>query len=381
MLTTLFAAAAMVLTLVLPTFPEGLTIPIILFLGLVGLAGLGGFLRSGAARAQLALLVPWALALVLGLVVGTVRGNLLGQALEDALPYLLFALGLCAGRGSGRPQLVLAAVLGVCLVDGLISLVRMPSWDLGEMRSTYNHFKVIVGHSLVGVFCAVFLRQLRPEPWLRGLCAGAVAILVVSVIATVSRGMMLALVFGWLTTLYVRRPSRGLLVLAVAVVIASVFAATLMDLGVEYLRLGNQATVDGRVREIAECLATFASMPGFGAGLGAEFVVDGFYVSYVHNMLAYHLWKFGLVGSTLLALPVLSLARQALRTPRSLRSTILGGASGVLVYLVTAASYKSYFLVPMIGLVVGASLQIALPRRDSLPSSTGTLRPDPEVRA
>ena len=142
-----------------------------------------------------------------------------------------------------------------------------------------------------------------------------------------------------------------------------------MDLGVQYLRLGNQATVDGRVREIAECLDVFVSMPMFGAGLGAELVVDGFYVSYVHNMLAYHLWKFGLLGSTLFALPVISLARQSLRAPRELRATILGGAVGTLVYVVTAASYKSYFVVPMIGMVVGAALEVALPKK------TGPVRP------
>lgn len=363
MLTTLFAVAAMALTLALPTFPERLTIPIAMFLGLVGLAGLGGFLRSSAARAQLTLLVPWVVALLLGLGVGTIRGNPMGQALEDALPYVLFALGLCAGRGAGRPQLLLWVILAVCLADGVISLVRLPSWDIGRVRSTYYHFKVIVGHSLVGLFCAVFLRQVVRRPALRGICAASLAVLVIAVMATVSRGMVLGMILGWLTTLYVRKPARGLLVLGSAVVVVSVFAATLMDLGVQYLRLGNQATVDGRVREIAECLDVFTSMPLLGAGLGAEIVIDGFYVSYVHNMLAYHLWKFGLLGSTLFALPVLSLARQALRTPLALRATIYGGAVSVIVYVITAASYKSYFLVPMVGMVVGAALQLALPRR------------------
>ena len=363
MLTTLFAAAAMLLTLALPTFPEGLTIPIVLFLGLVGLAGFGGFLRSAAARAQLAMLVPWVVALVLGLGVGTILGNPMGQALEDALPYVLFALGLCAGRGAGRPHLVIAAILAVCVIDGVVSLVLLPSWDLGRVRSTYNYFKMIVGHPLVGLFCATFLLRLTRRRWVRWLCAGSLAVLVVAVIATVSRGMVLAMLLGWLTALYVRRPARGMVVLGGAVVVASVFAATLMDLGVQYLRLGNQATVDGRVREIAECLDVFVSKPVLGAGLGAELVVDGFYVSYVHNMLAYHLWKFGLVGSTLFALPVLSLARQSLRTPRELRAMLLGGAVSVLVYVVTAASYKGYFFVPMVGMVVGAALQISLPQR------------------
>jgi len=357
-LTTLFAAAAMLLTLALPTFPDGLTIPIVGFLGLVVLAGLGGFVRSAAARAELALLAPWLVALSLSLMVGVLRGNSLGQALEDALPYLLFAMGLCAGRGASKPRWVLVVVLAVCLIDATISLVRMPTFDLGRIRSTYYHFKVIAGHALVGVYCAALLHQQVRGRARRWPLAVAQAVLVLSVIATVSRGMMLGLVLGLLTALYVRRPARGMLVGAVAGLLVLLFTASVFDLGAQYLRLGNQATVDGRVREIGMCLEYFTRMPIFGAGLGADFVVDGFVVSYVHNMLAYHLWKFGLVGSALFALPLWGLTRQALRAPKLLRATVLGGAASVLVYLVTAAAYKSYFLVPMVGMVVGASLRM-----------------------
>lgn len=357
-LTTLFAAAAMLLTLALPTFPDGLTIPIVGFLGLVMLAGLGGFVRSSAARAELALLAPWLVALGLSLMVGIFRGNSLAQALEDALPYVLFAMGLCAGRGAARPRWVLAAVLVVCLTDGMISLVRMPSFDLGRLRSTYYHFKVIAGHALVGVYCAAFLYRQVGSKFQRWALTAAQGVLVLSVIATVSRGMVLGLVLGLLTALYVRRPARGLLVGGLAGLLVVLFTASAFDLGAQYLRLGNQATVDGRVREIGLCLEYFTRMPVFGAGLGADFVVDGFVVSYVHNMLAYHLWKFGLVGSALFAMPLWGLTRQALRAPKLLRATVLGGAASVLVYLVTAASYKSYFLVPMVGMVVGASLRM-----------------------
>jgi len=375
MFTTFFAVAAMALTLALPTFPDGLTIPITMFLGLVGLAGLGGFLRSKPARTQLALLVPWVIALVLGLAVGTIRGNPLAQAVEDALPYVLFTLGLCAGRAVSRPRWVLWVVLAVCVLDGVISLVRLPSWDIGRVRSTYNHFKVIAGHLLVGVYCAAFLARLSQSRVARTLCAASMAILLLSVVATASRGMLLGLALGLVTALYMRRPARGILFTGAAIVVGVVFATALMDLGVQYLRLGNQGTVDSRVDEIGECLDAFRRMPVFGAGLGAEFIIEGRYVSYVHNMLAYHLWKFGLVGSTLFALPVLSLARQALRTAPLLRATIFGGAVSVLVYVVTAASYKSYFLVPMLGMVVGASLQLTLPgRRSATPKA-----PVPEV--
>jgi len=117
------------------------------------------------------------------------------------------------------------------------------------------------------------------------------------------------------------------------------------------------------------CLEYFTRMPVFGAGLGADFVVDGFVVSYVHNMLAYHLWKFGLVGSALFALPLWGLTRQALRAPKLLRATVLGGAASVLVYLVTAAAYKSYFLVPMVGMVVGASLRMLSELAPALPAA------------
>jgi hypothetical protein len=361
MLTTLFAVVAMLLTLALPTFPEGLTIAILGFLGLVGLAGFGGFFRSAAARKELALLSPWLVALGLGLMVGIVRGNPMGQALEDALCYMLFVLGLCAGRGASRPTWLLWVVLAVCVIDVAISLVRMPSYDLSRYRSTYLHFKVILGHPLVGLFCAALLRHLARGRLQRGALTAVIAFLALGVVATVSRGMVLGMVLGVLTWLYVRKPARGFIYGAIAAVLVAAFAATLFELGQQYLRLGNQATVDGRVREIGECLAYFARMPVFGAGLGAEFVIDGFVVSYVHNMLAYHLWKFGLVGSALFALPLIGLARQALRIDRETRALVFAGAAMSLVYMVTAASYKNYIVVPMIGLTVGAAFRMTLP--------------------
>ncbi|HEY8375659.1 MAG TPA: O-antigen ligase family protein [Nannocystis sp.] len=377
MFTTFFAATATVLTLVLPTLPQGLTIPITMYLGLVALAGFGGFLRSAAARAQLTLLVPWMVALVLGLAVGTFRGNHMVQALEDALPYLLFALGLCAGRAARMPLILPAAALLVALVDGVGSLLRMESWDFSRYRSVYNYIKLVVGHALVGLFCAEFLRHFARGRLLRRLCSFSRAFLVVVVVATVSRGMVLGMVLGWLTSLGVRKPRRAALVVLAGVLAVLMFATVLADLGTQYLRFGQQATVDGRVVEIEECLRTFADYPIFGAGLGAEIVVYGRHVSYVHNMVAYHLWKFGLVGSALFALPIVSLARQALRAPLHLRATILCGAVSVLVYLVTAASYKSYILVPMVGFVVGAALQVALPRKSVAP---GRGAPVPEAR-
>lgn len=359
--TTLITTGALLLMLALPTFPDGLTIPIVAFLAMLGAGGLGGFFRAPPARAELALLAPWLVALGLGLMVGLVRGNSLGQALEDALPYFLFAFGLCAGRGASRPVWLLLATLLVCLCDALQSLWLMPSYDISRYRSTYNFHKVITGHLLVGIYCAAFLYRMTSTRRQRGLLVAAQVLLVLAVIATVSRGMVLGLVMGLLAAVYVRRPTRAVMVAVVMVVLGGVFATTALDLGAQYLRLGNVATVDGRVREIGLCLEYFAEMPMFGAGLGAQFVVDGFVVSYVHNMLAYHLWKFGVVGSTLFALPILAMARQALRVPLPYRSTVVGGAVSVLVYLVTAASYKSYFLVPMVGVVVGASLRIVLP--------------------
>ena len=236
------------------------------------------------------------------------------------------------------------------------------------------------GHLLVGVYCAAFLYRLARTRLERGLLAATLATLVLAIVATVSRGMVLGLVLGLLTALYVRRPARGLLVGGLGALLVLLFTASAFDFGAQYLRLGNQATVDGRVREIGLCLEYFVQMPVFGAGLGAEFVVDGFVVSYVHNMLAYHLWKFGLVGSALFALPLWGLSRQALRAPKLLRATVLGGAASVLVYLVTAAAYKSYFLVPMVGMVVGASLRL-LSELSATPALPAAAKPPSVVPA
>ena len=366
MFTALIAAAAMLLTLALPTFPDGLSPAILAFLGMVGLAGIGGGLRSHAARTQLVFFLPWLAALLLAFFVGVLRGAPMIQALEDALPYVLFVLGLVAGRGAGAPKLVLAAIFSVALFDGFVSLWRMPSFDLSVVRSTYTSHKVIAGHLLIGITLASLLRTLTPpaQSVRRLLYAGAALLLIIAVIATVSRGMLLGLSVGLVAAVYLRRPVGGLSLSLFAALIGAVFAGTFWDLGEQYLRLGSSATVDGRVREINLCLEVFLGHPALGAGLGDEILVDGFYVSYVHNLVAYHLWKFGMLGSALLTIPFVPLVRQALRAPPHLRPTIVGGALSMGLYLVTAASYKSYFLVPMIGLSVGSILSMLATQRE-----------------
>lgn len=380
MLTTLFAALAVLLSLGLPAFPQGLTPPITLFLLLITAAGLGGLLRSRASRALLAVVTPWGVALVLALLVGSLYGNRPIQMLEDSLTYIMFALALCAGRGAKYPAWVLVAVLITALGDAAGSIAAMPSYDLSKVRSTYNYLKIITGDPLIGIFCIALLYRLTSEyrrrrlkfpsapdlspragvflhrhPWLTG---GLLALLTVSVVATVSRGMMLSLLIGLMVALYLRRPARGLSVTFFLVVGGILFASTALEFGEVYLRFGTLETVTGRLREVQHCLEVFAAHPIVGVGLGAEFVVDGQVASFVHNMLAYHLWKFGLLGSGLLCIPLWGLARMTRRAPAPLRATALGGAVSMLAYLVTCASYKHYSVVPMLGLTVGASLAL-----------------------
>ncbi len=381
MVTTLCAAVAILMSLWLPAFPEGLTPPITLFLLLITVAGLGGLLRTRAARALLAVLSPWAVALILAAVVGSIYDNRPIQMLEDSLSYLMFALALCAGRGAKRPAWVLLAVLATALGDAIGSLVAMPSFDLRSVRSTYNYLKIITGDPLVGIFCVALFYRLTteyrdrakhveatksdPSPWFgqflhrhRFVTAGLLGLLAISVVATVSRGMMLSLLIGLLVALYLRRPARGLSVAFFLVVGGLLFASTALEFGEAYLRFGSLETVSGRLREVQHCLEAFVAHPVVGVGLGAEFVVDGQVVSFVHNMLAYHLWKFGLLGSGLLCIPLWMFARMTKDLPAPLRAATIGAAVSMLLYLVTCASYKHYSLVPMLGLTIGASLAL-----------------------
>jgi hypothetical protein len=388
MITTLLAAFAVLLSLWLPTFPQGLTPMIAVFLGLTGLAGVGGALRSRAARVDLVLLLPWAAALAAGVIVGLARANSAIQLLEDLLPYLLFTLGFVAGRGAQRPRWLLVAALFVAVADSVISLARMPSYDLSRIRSTFFYFRIIVGTPLVGLYIVSMIPRLERERvlggehpqnarlWRRAAQAIA-ALLVIAVIATVSRGMIGALMIGVGAATYLRKPSRGLSLAVMAGLGVLLFAPMLWEFGAHYLRLGSVSTVSARMREIIHCLQVFSTMPVLGAGLGAEFVVDSHVVSYVHNMVAYHLWKFGLLGSMLLSLPLVAMTRQAFRAPHELRAVMLGGAGSVLAYLVTCASYKNYTLVPMLGMVVGASFSLlaALHRQQRAASASLPVSP------
>lgn len=359
MITTAAAVLAMLLTLILPIYPEGITPLIAAFLGLAALAGLFGLL-SRAARRELLVMSPWVLALVGGLLIGSLRNGESRQALEDSLPYLLFGVGLIAGRGARQPRLVLLATLAVCVVDSIVSLYKMPSFEVG-MRSTYTYFKITAGLPLVGLFLAPVLRHTDPRgrsPLLlsRPLEAAIIVVLFAGLVMSVSRGMLLGWVCGALVAAYIRKPSQVLASGLILVVVFVGYSSSFADFGTRYLRFEAASTVEGRFREIETAWQTFVDYPMFGAGLGAMFEVDGFYKAFVHNMGAYHLWKFGLVGTTLLAVPLLVVGRQLRRAPVVARSYAVGGAVAVVAYLVTCAAYKTYYLVWIYGVVAGAGI-------------------------
>ncbi|MBL4688212.1 MAG: hypothetical protein JKY37_26735 [Nannocystaceae bacterium] len=359
MITTAAAVIAMLLTLVLPIYPDGITPLIAAFLSLAGLAGVFGLL-SRAARRELLIMTPWVIAIAIGLLIGSLRSGESRQALEDSLPYLLFTLGILAGRGARNPRLVLVVTLIVCVLDSLVSLYKMPSYEVG-MRSTYNYFKITAGLPLVGLFVAPLLRHTDPKersPLLisRPIEATIVAILFVGMLFSVSRGMLLGWVCGALVAVYIRRPSQVLLGVLVMVVVVVAYSSAFADFGSRYLRFEAASTVEGRFREIESAWLTFVEYPMFGAGLGAMFEVDGFYKAFVHNMAAYHLWKFGLVGTMLLVVPMLIVARQLRHIPLVPRSYAVGGTVAVVAYLVTCAAYKTYYLVWIYGVVSGAGI-------------------------
>ncbi|MEM6991720.1 MAG: O-antigen ligase family protein [Myxococcota bacterium] len=359
MITTAAAVVAMLLTLILPIYPEGITPLIAAFLALAGVAGLFGLLNR-AARRELMVMAPWALALGCALLIGSLRSGESRQALEDSLPYLLFVVGLIAGRGARNPRLVLLTTLAVCIGDSLVSLYKMPSYEVG-MRSTYNYFKITAGLPLVGLFLAPLLRHTDPKgrnPMLlsRPIEAAIVVVLFIGMVMSVSRGMLLGWLCGMLVAAYIRKPSQVVLGGLVLAVVFVAYSSTFADFGSRYLRFEAASTVQGRFREIETAWQTFVDYPMFGAGLGAMFEVDGFYKAFVHNMAAYHLWKFGLIGTTLLTVPLLLVGRQLRRAPPVVRSYAVGGAIAVVAYLVTCAAYKTYYLVWIYGVVAGAGL-------------------------
>lgn len=356
-LTALAGLIALAMTLALPIYPEGVTAPIAAFFGLVALAGLFG-LADRRSRYELAIMAPWAAALVLGVLVGSVHQGESQQAIEDAVPYVLFVLGLSAGRGIAAPRLVLRVGLVVCVADSLVSMWLMDGFGAG-MRSTFNYFKITAGLPLVGLYLSAVLRHqalAERRAWVWPLHGAAVTILVAGIVFSVTRGMLIGWLLGVVVAAQLRKPSQVLLGAMVVLLGLLVWSTALAELGTEYLRFGQESTIEGRFREVEIAVDGFVAAPMFGQGLGALADVDGFKKAFVHNLVAYHLWKFGLIGCTLLVIPLVAIARELRRVPRALRSYALGGAAGVLGYLVTCAAYKTYYLVWIYGLVVGASL-------------------------
>lgn len=374
MVTSAIVIFGVLLTLVLPIYPQGIEPLIVGFLALAGMGAVMGLMRR-AARRELMVLSPWLFALLLATLVGGVRQGDGQQALEDSLPYLLFMMGMVAGRGAARPRALLVATLLACVGDSLVSLYMMPSFEAG-MRSTYNYFKITAGLPLVGLYLSTLLRHTDPEgrsPALssRPLHLLVYALLLVSLFASVSRGMILGFFIGLILTAYIRRPSQMLLVSLVVAFGLLAWSSVLFEMGEKYLRLGASGTIEGRFDEIETAWATFLRYPLLGAGLGATFNVEGFHKAFVHNMAAYHLWKFGLVGSAILALPLFIIARQLGGALRTERAIALGGAVSCIAYLVTCAAYKTYYLVWIYGVVAGATLSwLAAARQQRLAPAT-----------
>jgi len=158
------------------------------------------------------------------------------------------------------------------------------------------------------------------------------------------------------------------------------WSSVLIDMGEKYLRLGASGTIEGRFDEIETAWATFLRYPLLGAGLGATFNVEGFHKAFVHNMAAYHLWKFGLVGSAILAMPLFVVGRQLGGASRTERAIALGGAVSCIAYLVTCAAYKTYYLVWTYGVVAGATLSwLAAARQHRRASLEGRQAATPAV--
>lgn len=359
MITSATVIAGLVLTLLLPIYPDGISPEILAFFGLIGIAAVGGITHR-AARRELLVISPWAAVLLLGMTVGSFRSGETQQAVEDTLPYLLFVMGLVAGRGLTNPRRVLVVALWVCAIDSFISLYKMPGFA-PDIRSTYTYWKITAGLPLVGISLSALLRHTDPRGRpsalvLRPLHALLVAVMLVAMVASVSRGMMLGWALGAILTAYIRKPSQMLALAIVAAIALLVYSSVFAELGTRYLRAGQSSTIEGRFREIQTAWETFVRYPLFGAGLGAMFEVDGFYKAYVHNMAAYHLWKFGLVGSVLFALPLWVIGRQLRASSRTLRAIALGGSMAIIAYLVTCAAYKTYYLVWIYGVVAGATL-------------------------
>lgn len=360
-ITTWATVLALCATLLLPIYPEGLEPAILVFVALVGLGAVFG-LGDRTARYELLIMAPWALALLVGILVGSFHHGDSRQALEDAVPYVLFALGLVAGRGAGKPRQVLQIALVACVADSVVSLALMDSFAAG-VRSTFNYHKITAGLPLVGLYLAWTLRDTpeakatrakRPWGWARHV--GILAILAMGIGFSITRGMFLGALLMLAVSGYVRQPSQALLVALLALLGLVAWSSTFADLGIEYLRLGQEGTITGRFREVEVAWEGFVSAPLFGQGLGAQVDVDGFKKAFVHNMAAYHLWKFGLVGSTLLVMPLVAIARELGPYRRVLRGHAIGAGIGIAAYLVTCAAYKTYYLVWIYGVVVGASL-------------------------
>jgi len=205
------------------------------------------------------------------------------------------------------------ALISVVQIVGLIGFVTHQAWaiaDYGRFQGTFSNANYAGAMSAIGIMIGIYVIAVVPA---RGRLLGSAALLAlgVALVASGSRGSLLALVFG-LTSLAVLRANRRTVALvSVAVILGAtilvVASYRLPSLGGEFNRAmqGSDIT-SGRLQIYSELLTRWSHMPLFGTGYRTTELLTGPNRLTGHNTYLSVLTETGIAGAVIfLALLIL----------------------------------------------------------------------------
>jgi O-antigen ligase len=329
-------------------------------------AGLAAVLRIAARgyvdRTILLVLAITCLVVFIAFCRGLTEGNDEFQVARDSVPYVLFSAGILAGMSSTLLARSLWTLWFVSFVESLRSILFTDIRAVFALtsRSTFLIRKITSGFPLMTLYAAAMAPRKFTSRAL--VLTTTIPVAATAILLTRQKGMILSLMaFAILsfrrTTIFI----TFLIVIVAGLSIPFWFSATpdttiyIMD----FLRIAPEPSdnFDVRLSEWTYVLHLLKQNPFFGTGLGSVFFdpASNHDKAYVHNIVAYHLWKFGLIGTILLFFAVGIIFWQILllrfdSSSSPIPRLAIAASVSFLVYLSTTAAFKLYFVSWFIGL-------------------------------
>ncbi len=275
-------------------------------------------MREGSLAGLRYIALPFAITVLLGALLvfrsdGTTYSSLKLQIFLATAPLALIA-GALLTRHSGTFSTYLGIVVVVGIANGMLLLKQLiggDEFDYYSARVTTSSVESPIGagrQAAYGILISIFLVLVAVRPFLRILGTFALPVLVISLLASGSRGPLLALIVSIGVLLALLPWSRQNRQRSLIVIVAAVLTIALVPAVVPSSSLSRATAIfsgsdvgrssNGRTASWDEAWQMFRENPLSGSGTGSFATHDGI-LQYPHNILLEEAAEVGILGAAL----------------------------------------------------------------------------------